>query len=281
MIKELTKEDVIKNKKQAIRELNNMLESFINDPSIAHLKKANLISYWIKDYVNMINFEESFDPTRNIAYKRGNIVKLNFGFNIGCEYGGLHYAVVLDNKNDHNSPVVTVIPLTSVKNDKEIHANNVDLGNEIYRTLKLKYDTITKSLNSERKDIEDLQELLEFVLSLGDEAAQKANEFSNDETNYIQFSKDSKKYYDAAENLKSHLVKNQEHNKLEKEYLDKIGDEISKMKSGSIALVSQITTISKIRIFDPRNLRGVLSGVSLSPESMDKINEKVKELYIF
>ena len=115
MKKEFTKEDVIQNKKAAIKSLNKLLEGYINDPSGSRLKKANLISYWIKDYVRMINFEEKFDPTKNIAYKRGNIVKVDFGFNIGAEYGGLHYGVVLDNENAHNSPVVTVIPLTSTK----------------------------------------------------------------------------------------------------------------------------------------------------------------------
>ena len=112
MSTDFSKEDVIQNKKQAIKKLNSMLEGFINDPSGQRLKKANLLSYWIKDYVRMINFEETFEPTRNISYKRGNIVKINFGFNIGAEYGGLHYGIVLDNNNSHNSPVVTVIPLT-------------------------------------------------------------------------------------------------------------------------------------------------------------------------
>lgn len=153
MSKEFTKEDVIQNKKEAIKCLNKMLESFINDSSGRHLKKANLISYWLKDYVNLINFEEKFEPTKNIAYKRGNIVKLNFGFNVGSEYGGLHYGVVLDNRNSHNSPVLTVIPLTSVKDGKTIHSNSVELGNEIYRSLKLKYDTISKTLKSEQTEI--------------------------------------------------------------------------------------------------------------------------------
>ena len=67
----------------------------------------------------------------------------------------------------------------------------------------------------------------------------------------------------------------------ELEYLNKIGQEISQMKEGSIALINQITTVSKIRIFDPRNLKGVLSGISLSEESMIKINNKLKELYVF
>lgn len=75
--------------------------------------------------------------------------------------------------------------------------------------------------------------------------------------------------------------KKKKHNKEQQTYLDKIGLEISRMKEGSIALVNQITTVSKIRIFDPRNLKGVLAGISLSEENMEKINEKVKELYVF
>jgi hypothetical protein len=53
------------------------------------------------------------------------------------------------------------------------------------------------------------------------------------------------------------------------------------MKEGSIALVNQITTVSKIRIYDPRNLKGVLAGVSISEENMKEINNKVKDLYVF
>ena len=71
------------------------------------------------------------------------------------------------------------------------------------------------------------------------------------------------------------------HNSEQQENLEKIGLEISRMKEGSIALVNQITTVSKMRIFDPRNIKGVLAGISLSEENMDKINQKMKELYIF
>ena len=54
----ITKEDVIKNKKESIKCINKMLEGFINDPTEKHLKKANLISYWLKDYVKMIGFDK-------------------------------------------------------------------------------------------------------------------------------------------------------------------------------------------------------------------------------
>lgn len=40
MSTDFSKEDVIQNKKQAIKKLNLMLEGFINDPTGQHLKKS-------------------------------------------------------------------------------------------------------------------------------------------------------------------------------------------------------------------------------------------------
>lgn len=281
MSKDFTKDDVIQNKKEAIKTLNKMLEIFINDPSGKHLKKAHLLSYWIKDYVRMINFEEKFDPTRNIAYKRGNIVKIQFGFNIGSEYGGLHYGIVLDNNNAHSSPVVTVIPLTSTKENRELHPNSVDLGNDIYRLLKLKYDTIDKSLKEEHHEIKETLSIFDSVMPVAKESVQELEQCEQGTKEFAQKLVIAKGHLDTLEKLQSTWEEKYRHNKEQQEYLDKIGLEISQMKEGSVALVNQITTISKMRIFDPRNLKGVLSGVSLSAENMDKINQKVKELYVF
>lgn len=281
MSKEFTKEDVIQNKKEAIKSLNNLLESYINDASSKHLKKANLIAYWLKDYVRFIHFEEKFEPTKNIAYKRGNVVKINFGFNIGSEYGGLHYGIVLDNKNSHNSPVLTIIPLTSVKNNKTIHDNSVELGNEIYRSLKLKYDTISKSLKEEQIEIATTLSAFSSLIERSEKTLSDAMECDKTSVEYLQKIDIVDKYLADATKLQDIWEKKAKHNKDDLEYLDKIGTEISQMKEGSIALVNQITTVSKLRIFDPRNLKGVLAGISISEESMKKINQKVKQLYVF
>lgn len=281
MAKEFTKDDVIQNKKEAIKSLNKMLEYFINDPTGKRLKKAHLLSYWIKDYVRMINFEEEFNPTRNISYKRGNIVKVDFGFNIGAEYGGLHYGIVLDNKNAHNSPVITVIPLTSVNAAKDTHSNSVELGNDIYRLLKLKYDTINQSLEKEQLEIQETLSLLNTMLSI---TKKSVNELENCERGTEEFNQKlviAKDHLETAKKLQTSWEEKRQHNEEQLDYLEKIGLEISRMKEGSIALVNQITTVSKIRIFDPRNLKGVLAGIYLSKENMEKINEKVKELYVF
>lgn len=279
--KEFTKDDVVQNKKEAIKSLNRMLEGFINDPTGKHLKKANLLSYWIKDYVRMINFEENFNPTRNIAYKRGNIIKIQFGFNIGSEYGGLHYGVVLDNKNAHNSPVVTVIPLTSARENRTLHSNSVNLGNDIYRLLKLKYDTIDKALKEEQQDIEETLSLFDSMLTLTQKSVKELDECDINSNEFDQKLIVAKDQLATLKKLQATWEEKSDHNKEQQEYLEKIGLEISRMKEGSIALVNQITTISKMRIFDPRNLKGVLAGISLSEENMEKINEKMKELYIF
>ena len=48
----------------------------------------------------------------------------------------------------------------------------------------------------------------------------------------------------------------------------------------SIALITQITTISKIRIYDPLHADSTLSGIRLSSEQLDLIDNKIKEFYI-
>ena len=277
MSAKFSKEDVIQNKKQAIKDLNHMLEGFINDPTGQRLKKANLLSYWLKDYVRMVDFEETFDPKRNIAYKRGDIVKLNFGFNIGSEYGGLHYAIVINNKNPHNSSVVTVIPLTSQKGDAHVHHNDVELGNELYRSLKLKYDTIAQQVQAECEEIDKMLGLINILTTAVDVAL--ATPAGSPEAS--EAASAAQKYIEIANDLKSDWQIKSEQNQKESKQLEKIKAEIDQMKTGSIALVDQITTVSKIRIYDPRNAYGVLSGIRLSPESLDRINSKIKELFVF
>lgn len=54
-------------------------------------------------------------------------------------------------------------------------------------------------------------------------------------------------------------------------YLEKLGNEINKLKIDSIALITQITTISKHRIYDDIILR----KVRLSANSLNVIDKKI------
>ena len=95
MRKPKSTEEVIQHKKKAIRKLNQLLEDYTSSGNQDSLKKVDLLSYWIEEYASYIQDEKTFDYKRLKSYKRGDIIKVNFGFNVGSEYGGLHYAIVL------------------------------------------------------------------------------------------------------------------------------------------------------------------------------------------
>lgn len=141
MGKNITDDDIIKHKKNAIKQLNNTFETFINSPNPKHKKKADLVAYWIESYSKYLLSEEKFDYTSIPRYKRGDIISVNFGFNVGSEHGGLHYALVLDNDNRQSSPVITVIPLSS-GNENSTYERDVFLGNELHDKLNTKYNKL-------------------------------------------------------------------------------------------------------------------------------------------
>lgn len=58
-------------------------------------------------------------------------------------------------------------------------------------------------------------------------------------------------------------------------------DGIKHLKDGSIALVGQVTTISKIRVKRPLKKQDILYGTRLSTRDIEAINTALKELYIF
>lgn len=214
----------------SIGQLRKLMKKYLSE--INTMDKADKLSYWLEDYTRCLSFEDKFDPTYLKSYKRGDIVKVNLGYNIGNEEGGLHYCAVIDRNNNRNSGILTVIPLTSFK-EKEIHYTSVFLGDEIYKNFKEKYDSLMLKFSSKINSVNPSTSNQE-VISLLDDLA----------------------------------------------FIQKMDSEMSKMKKGSIALVSQITTISKQRIYDPKKSHDILAGLRLSDESLDLINNKIKQLYV-
>lgn len=82
----------------------------------SHLKKVNLLSYWINTYCRFIKKEKTFDASKNKVYKRGEIIQVDLGFRIGHEEGGLHYAVVLNKKDSPYSDILTIFLFHLKKN---------------------------------------------------------------------------------------------------------------------------------------------------------------------
>lgn len=275
----LDKDYVIKHKKHAIRELNNLFEYYINEPTGKYLKKANLLSYWFETYVKYIREEEVYNPKKQIRYNRGDVIKVNFGFNVGKEYGGLHYAIVLDKNNHLSANVVTVVPLTS-GTEAETYQTDVFLGSELYSKLDVRHAQMIKKANQELMECKQLNESMESTNSLIKELIAKDSAATTDEASD-----------EIAATLSDNLsvlatTRNEFNKKVEQAYqdvkfLEKSRQEIAKLKSGSIALIGQITTIDKSRIYTPRKSTGVLFGIQFSDEKMNTINEAIKAKLIF
>ncbi len=64
------------------------------------------------------------------------------------------------------------------------------------------------------------------------------------------------------------------------ELAQKISKEVEKMKYGSIAVVNQVRVVSKQRIYDPKTNFDVLSGIKLSSENLNLIDEMMKKLFV-
>lgn len=266
MGKVLTTGQIISTKKASIRKLNNLLEGYINSTDTDIQKKAYLISSWIQQFVSYVSFEEKFDPTKNISYKRGNIIKANLGFNIGCELGGPHYAIVLDKNNKHSSDTLTIIPLISAKEGKPVYERDIFLGNELYNTLNSRYNTLAAECLVQFEELEKVntmaKNLLQTIKTLPDspELSHKIDEIEKMQSNF------SKRHQALLKDL---------------QYYDSLKKEISIMKEGSIARIEQITSISKMRIWIPKSTTDALYNISYSENTMRRINEKVKELFVF
>jgi mRNA-degrading endonuclease toxin of MazEF toxin-antitoxin module len=77
-------------------------------------KKQSIITRWIVSWGGLLRREKAFNPALMSSYKRGDVVYVEFGWNVGHEFGGIHYAVVMENENHSANGTIIVVPLTSL-----------------------------------------------------------------------------------------------------------------------------------------------------------------------
>lgn len=240
-----SKDELHEHRTLSIQKLDSYLLSLIESDEPKMNGKADKLSYWLEDWATFLDYEPEFIPTNLRCYKRGEIIKVHLGFNIGSEEGGLHYAVVLDKNNAKSSPVLTIVPLTSLKPHVDVNnlkSGSVFLGNELFTNLSAKISSTQKHL------AEEIALLQLLVNNLDDNTSDEE---------------------------RASLLTRVENATANSELLNRMRSEVSRMKRGSIALVNQITTISKIRIYDPKTDHDILSNIKLSNEKLDLIDDAI------
>lgn len=237
---------------EAVQSLSSMLSERIASNNNKLKKSAITLAYWIKDFVRLLAKEIS-SPKSYRRYERGSVISVHLGFRIGHEEGGLHYAIVLDKFDTSKNSILTVLPLTSVKESVDIehlYFKDLYLGGEITDAI---YNKIRNTATALMKELN----------RLNDEWAELIDSEDRDAFKISECEKELKRV--GNENL------------LARKQLAKV----AKMKSGSIALADQIITVSKLRIYDPCTSKDLLYGIKVSDDTLNKIDEKIQQLYLY
>ena len=144
----------IEHKENSLKRLEMSFDKHIE---LEEYKKSHLLAYWINDFSDYHDIERNFDYSKLKTFKRGDIVKVNLGFNIGSELGGLHYCIVLNKHDNPYSKVLNVIPLTSKKDGKKYDSKScIDLGDEVYILLNDKFEKDLRECETEMQTIKNL-----------------------------------------------------------------------------------------------------------------------------
>ena len=64
------------------------------------------------------------------------------------------------------------------------------------------------------------------------------------------------------------------------ELLEKTMRKLQTLKHGSVAVMNQIRTVSKMRVSDPTDIYDILYGIKLSSKALDMVDAKIAELYL-
>lgn len=111
-------------------EQRKLLKAYKNNLKISELRLPDKFEKFeeniLKESENLL-YEATIKPTRFKRYARGRIVKIKFGVNVGSEFSGDHFAIVVSKGDTMKNPVLHVIPITSKK-----HIKNINVGPLLY-----------------------------------------------------------------------------------------------------------------------------------------------------
>ena len=102
---------------------------------------------------NTLLYEIENKPLYFRRYSRGSIVKVRFGVNIGSEFSGDHFAIVVSKGDTAYNPVLHVIPISSKKQKKSVDLGNVLILDSEIEKLRLNYSK--ESDNAKKKKIKN------------------------------------------------------------------------------------------------------------------------------
>ena len=127
-------------------------KAFNNYKKIINQKLPFKFSYldeWMLKSSNLLLKETKNINQRYRVYKRGTLIKVDFGVNLGSEMSQVHFAIVLSKNDNPRNNVLTVLPLTS-----KAKKSNLCLGTFIAETI---IEKLKKEIDKLEINIKDLE----------------------------------------------------------------------------------------------------------------------------
>lgn len=276
----------------------DIIDSYCNASNIrfkraarSDFKKFSSLPSWLNFKSRQFEKEINYDtPKGYYYYRRGTVISVDFGINVGSQFSGHHFAVVLNKKDNNKNTVLTVVPLTS-KSGKSRLALGKEIFDQSINSFSRRIYEIEKSieqleLDSEQieSDILDIEDSIDFISKELEELKvshpeEENFQLSNDETKHFM-----KVFYTLNNNLENAQKKGRDFSDKLRELtesinlLKEVSDIYSNYNKNSFARVSDIQTISKKQIrtinkFDP-------SGrIQLPTVIMAEISKEIIRLY--
>ena len=125
---------IVKDEEKALEKIENACDCYKwvynqNKPKFLKLDE------WL-DKESAIFENEVLNNVSNFPkFKRGQIIKVDFGINIGSELSHTHFAIVLNGDDTLKNDNVTVVPITSKKGYKRVSLGKI-LKNVAFNTKK-------------------------------------------------------------------------------------------------------------------------------------------------
>lgn len=221
--------------------------------------KFKYLPEWVLSEATYFEKEIKRPVVNHKIYKRGALVFVDFGVNVGNELSGGHFAVVLNQKDTQRNGVLTVVPVSSKTNKFAVELDGLISHKSV--------EFLMRSI----KEVEISRRLLYLHLLKDDLTEEEKNErvrtYSLESTSYVEHNK-----YMTEEDFDKH---SKELNKQIKE-LKTVVKKYLNFNKKSYAKCLDVRTISKTRIvklnqFDPTG------KILVSDETLEKIDKIIAD----
>ena len=226
--------------------------------------KFRFLPNWLEKEANLFLSETQNTSKSYNVLKRGSLIFVDFGINIGSELSNRHWAVVLNKNDSPKSRNLTVLPISSkekkfsVMIDEVIQQKSKRFLLPILDKIGFDYFSIIHYALTEITpfDLGSAEEIYqEFLIQYGD----------------VYNSESAKEIYDNGAGMEKVENTNKKLKDLVNHY--------QRFNKISYAKCDQIRTISKDRIIYLNDL-DPCGKIKVSNETLDRIDEKLKELYL-